>query len=135
MTKSFFLAVLAYVVPTFIIGFVWHLVAFHDFYARLEIYRSDVIIPLGLASMLIQALAFAWAYPRLFSTRRQDWARSAALSGLVFAVLSWSFTTLAVAAKNKMDSVPDYLLIESGFTFLQFALVAPLMALAYRRMD
>lgn len=109
--------------------------AFHDAYARLEIFRSEVVIPLGLPSVLIQALIFAWAYPRLFSTRREEWGRSAALSGLVFAVLSWSFTTLTVAAKNKMNSVPDYLLIETGFTLLQFALVAPLMALAYRGMN
>lgn len=133
MSKSFVLAVLAYLVPTFITGYVWHLVVFHDAYARLEIYRVDVVIPFGLGSMMVQALIFAWAYPRLFSTRPQDWVKSAVLSGSIFAALSWSFTTLAVAAKNKMVSVPDYILIETGYTLLQFALVAPLMALAYRR--
>lgn len=48
VTKSFVLAVLAYLVPTFITGYVWHLVAFQDAYARLEIYRPDVVIPFGL---------------------------------------------------------------------------------------
>jgi len=48
-------------------------------------------------------------------------------------VLSWSFTTLAVAAKNIMNSVPTYLLLETGFTLLQFAIVGPLIALAYRK--
>lgn len=133
MNKSFALAVLAYLVPTFILGYVWHLLAFHEYYSRLQIYRADVIIPLGLSSMMLQALIFAGAYPKLFSTRKEDWLRSAALSGLVYGALSWSFTTLAVAAKNKMASVPDYLMIETGFTILQFALVTPLMALACRR--
>jgi hypothetical protein len=132
MKKPFVMAVLAYLVPTFMTGYVWHLVVFHDAYVRLDIYRADVIIPFGFGSMLLQALFFAWAYPRLFSTRRQDWVKSAALSGLAFAALSWSFTTLAVAAKNQMASVPDYLMIETGFTLLQFVLVAPLIALAYR---
>lgn len=132
MKNPFFLAVVAYLVPTFITGYVWHLIVFHDAYVQLEIYRSNLIIPFGFASMLLQALFFAWAYPRLFSVRRQDWVKSASLSGLTFAALSWSFTTLAVAAKNQMASVPDYLLIETGFTLCQFALVAPLMALAYR---
>ena len=61
--------------------------------------------------------------------------KSAALSGLAFAALSWSFTTLAVAAKNRMASVPDYLMIETGYTLLQFAIVAPLIALAFRGVE
>lgn len=41
--------------------------------------------------------------------------------------------TLAVAAKNVMSSVPDYLLIETAFTIVQWALVGPLMALAFTK--
>jgi hypothetical protein len=52
--------------------------------------------------------------------------------GLALAILSWSFTTLAVAAKNIMSSVPIYLLLETGFTLMQYAIVGPLMALAHR---
>ena len=126
------LAVLAYLVPTFLTGFVWHLVLFHALYQRLEIYRPDPLIPLGVASMLIQAVIFAWAYPRLFSTAAEDWRRSALRAGLVYAALSWSFTTLAVAAKHPMTSLPDYFAVETGYTLLQFLLVAPLMSLAWR---
>ena len=126
------LAVLAYLVPTFVTGFVWHLVLFHSLYQRLEIYRPDPLIPLGLGSMLVQAMLFAWAYPRLFSTAPQAWGRSALLAGLGFAALSWSFTTLAVAAKHPMTSLPEYVALETGYTILQFLLVAPLMALAWR---
>jgi len=132
MKKPFWLAFLAYVVPTFATGFVWHLVAFHDAYARLGIYRPDPIIPFGLGSMLVQAACFAWAYPRLFSTARADWRRSAAWTGLFFGGLSWSFTSIAVAAKHPMSSVPDYLAIETAYTAVQFLVVAPLMALAWR---
>lgn len=131
-TKPFVLAVLAYLVPTFITGFVWHLIAWHDAYARLGIYRPDPVIPFGFGSMLLQGLVFAWAYPRLFDTARGAWPGSAARAGMVYAVLSWSFTTLAVAAKHPMTSVPTYFLLETAFTALQFALVAPLMALAWR---
>jgi len=45
---------------------------------------------------------------------------------------SWSFTTIAVAAKHPMTSVAEYFLIETLFTVVQFALVAPFMALAWR---
>jgi len=46
MRKSFWLAVLAYLVPTFPLGYFWHLVTFADRYHRLEMYQDDVIIPL-----------------------------------------------------------------------------------------
>ena len=49
------------------------------------------------------------------------------------AVLSGSFTTLAVAAKNVMASVPDYLFIETAFTAVQWTMVGPLTALAFAR--
>jgi hypothetical protein len=129
----FTLAVLAYLVPTFATGFVWHLVAFHDVYAGLGIYRPDPVIPLGFGSMLVQGTVFAWAYPRLFDTARAAWVGSAVRAGLLFAALSWSFTTVAVAAKHPMESVPTYFLIETAYTAVQFLLVAPLMALAWRR--
>jgi hypothetical protein len=73
MSRAFWLGVTAYVVPSFVIAYPWHL---------------------GL--------------------------------------LSWSFTTLAVAAKNVMTSVPIYLALETGFTVLQFVIVGPLIALAHR---
>jgi hypothetical protein len=101
-------------------------------YDSLDLYRAEVIIPLGLASMLVQAVLFAWMYPRLFSTRREDWLGSAARFFCVFAPLAWSFTTLPVAAKYQMSSVATFMMLESGFTLLQFAITAPLIALAQR---
>lgn len=132
MTKRFWLAFLAYLLPTFPLGYVWHLVTFHEAYERLALYREQVIIPLGVASMLVQALFFAWAYPRLFSTRREDWLASAAKFALLFGTLAWSFTTLPVAAKYDMSSVADFMKLETAFTAVQFIVIAPLVALSYR---
>jgi hypothetical protein len=129
----YILAVLAYLVPTFALGFVWHLVLFESYYEALAIYRRDIIIPFGFLSMVIQAAIFAWIYQSVFASRRgASWSRIAAY-GLVGAVLSWSFTTLAVAAKNVMTSVPNYVLIETSFTLVQWMMVAPLTVLAFAR--
>jgi hypothetical protein len=128
--KRYVLAVLAYLVPTFALGFVWHLVLFQSYYDGLAIYRRDIIIPFGFFSILIQAAIFAWMYEKAFAAARGTRLSLAWRYGLVGAVLSWSFTTLAVAAKNVMASVPDYLLIESAFTIAQWALVAPLTVLS-----
>lgn len=133
MKKPFALALFAYLVPTFILGYVWHLVVFHDTYLRLSIYRPDPIIPFGFGSMVLQGQVFAWAYPRLFDTARAAWVGSALRAGVGYAVLSWSFTTLAVAAKHPVASVSDFMQIQTAFTALQFVLVSPLMALAWRQ--
>lgn len=132
MKKPFLLALFGYLVPTFVTGFVWHLVAFHDVYLRLAIYRPEPVIPLGFSSMLVQGVLFAAAWPRLFDTALGAWRRSALMGGVAYGLLSWSFTTLAVAAKHPMASITEYVVIESAFTVVQFALAAPLMALAWR---
>lgn len=128
----FWRAVAAYILPTFPLGYVWHLVLFQRQYHDLQLYRDEVIIPLGLASMAIQSLVFAWLYPRVFSTRREAWLSSACRFFAMFAALAWSFTTLPVAAKYQMASIPMFLVLETSFTLVHFLVVSPLIALAYR---
>jgi hypothetical protein len=132
MTKRSALIAAAYVLPTFPLGFVWHLVTFRDAYERLALYRAEVIVPFGLLSMLIQAAVYAWLYPSVFATARDRWLGSALRFGIVFGLFQWSLTVLPVAAKYAMASVPDFMLLETGFTLLQFTVVAPLIALAGR---
>jgi hypothetical protein len=130
--RSFWLAVAAYVLPTFPLGYLWHLVWFEKSYHALGIYRADVIIPFGLAAMLIQSLIYSWVYPRIFAQDRSAVLKNGLLYGLGLALLSWTYTTLAVAAKHQMASVVDYMMLETGFTAVQFLIVGPLIALAYR---
>ena len=131
--RRFWLGVAAYILPSFPIAFVWHLVLFAQKYPALRMYRDEPVIAFGLISMIIQALIFSWLFPRVFPSSRGSILRDGLLYGLGAGLLSWSFTTIAVAAKNIMTSVPDYVLLESAFTILQFVVVGPLIALAYRR--
>jgi len=133
MRMRFGLGVLAYLVPTFALGFVWHLVLFHGYYERLAMYRKDIIIPFGFLSMLIQAFLFAWIYQHAFAQRNGSLLSRGLMYTAFGGILSWSFTTLAVAAKNVMTSVPDYLVIETAFTALQWIMVGPLTVLAFAR--
>jgi hypothetical protein len=130
--RNFWYGVAAYLVPTFPIAFVWHLILFEQSYHALGVYRPDPIIPFGLASMMIQGAAFSWIFPRVFPNHGGSLMKNGLLFGLGAGLLSWSFTTLAVAAKHPMTSISDYLLLETAFTFLQFVVVGPLTALAYR---
>jgi hypothetical protein len=130
--RSFWLGMAAYLVPTFPIAFVWHLVLFEPHYQALHIYRADPIIPFGLASMIVQGVIFSWIFPRVFAPEPGSVLKNGLLYGLGAGLLSWSFTTLAVAAKHPMASIADYVVLETGFTALQFLIVGPLIALAYR---
>jgi hypothetical protein len=131
MTKRYVLPVLAYLVPTFALGLVWHLFLFEDIYQALQIYRSDIIVPFGLLSMLIQAVIFVWIFDKAFAGAGTGWLSRGLQYAALGGALSWSFTTIAVAAKNIMASVPDYLVIETAFTVVQWLIVGPLTALAF----
>jgi len=133
--KRYAVSVLAYLVPTFTLGYVWHLVLFQSYYEALAIYRQDVLIPFGFLSILIQAAIFAWMYGKAFAAAGGSVLSRTLRYGAVGAALSWSFTTLAVSAKHLMASVPDYLLIETAFTIAQWTLVAPLTVLSMQSHD
>ena len=131
--RGFWLGVAAYLLPSFPIAFVWHLVLFEKNYHALGIYRDDPIIPFGLASMAIQSVIFSWVFPRVLAGHRGSILKDGLLYGLGAGLLSWSFTTLAVAAKHPMASISDYVVLETAFTILQFLIVGPLIALAWRK--
>jgi hypothetical protein len=132
MTVQFWLAFLAYVVPTFPLGYFWHLKVFAQNYEALEIYRPNIIIPMGLLSMLMQGLFFAWVYPKLFSTNAADWPLSALQFFAIFGALAFSFLVLPVAAKHRMSNTVKFIQLETAFTAIQFAIAGVLIALVYR---
>jgi hypothetical protein len=129
----FLLAALAYIIPTFPLGYFWHLTIFRHTYASLAVYRLDITIPLGVASMLIQGVIWAYLYWRLF--RHESVVLGAIKFAAVAMPLAWSFLVLAVAAKHHMSSVTGFLTIESAFIAVEYVIVSPLIALAfsYRR--
>lgn len=130
--RGFWLGVIAYLLPTFPIAYVWHLVLFGQSYRLLGIYQDDPIVAFGFASMIVQAVIFSWVYPRVFRAPDESVLRNGLLYGLGIGLLSWSFTTLAVAAKHPMTSIPSFLMLETGFTLIQCLIVGPLIALAHR---
>ena len=59
MMRRIGIGALSYLVPTFALGFVWHLVAFKDYYDELAMYRHDVIIPFGFLTARSPAITRA----------------------------------------------------------------------------
>jgi hypothetical protein len=133
MKRRFLLAMLAYIVPTFPIGYFWHLVTFKNYYESLQVYRDDILIPFGLISMLVQSIAWAYIYSRLFAG--ETVLRGAVKFAALAAPIAWSFMVVAVAAKHHMASVAGFVAIESAFTAVQYLIVSPLIALAFHDKD
>lgn len=131
--RKHILAVLAYILPTFPLGFFWHLTVFAEYYQSLQVYRENVIIPFGILSMLIQGVIWSVVYKRLFAGERV--LRGAFKFAALACPLAWSFMVLAVAAKHRMSSVGGYVGIETAFTLIQYAIVSPLIAIVYSRRD
>lgn len=124
------LASLAYILPTFPLGYFWHLKFFQAQYRKLEVYREDMLIPLGFLSMGIQGFVYAYLYSRMFAGLPVlEGALRFAAIGLP---LSLSFMVFATAAKHHMKSPFRYIRIETGFVVLHYLVVSPLIALVYR---
>ncbi len=134
MSKKFWLGLGAYVLPTFALGYTWHLMLFAQQYQTLQIYRPDIIIPFGLLSMFIQGSILSWLFPKIVrDDANSSWLLQGLKFGLLVGLFAWSYSTTAVAAKHVMTSVPLFLELETGFTVLHYAIVGPLIALAHRR--
>jgi len=122
---KFVLTALAYIIPTMILGYVWHLVIFNKLYEGLGIYnRKEPIIPLGFFSMIIQGTIIAWLYR--FYAKENSGISKAIIFSLIMGTFLFSVSTLANAAKINVTSMSGWLLIQTAFHLLQF-LVAGLL--------
>lgn len=77
--KRRLLALLACVIPTFLLGCFWRLAIFASYYQSLDVYRDDIVIPFGILSMLIQALVWSVVYERMFAGKSIAKAKRRAL--------------------------------------------------------
>ena len=79
--------------------------------------------------MVIQGVAFAFIYVAVIQPMTGGWL----FKGLCYAafggLLSWSFTTVAAAAKSPMTSIRDFFALETAFTALQWIIVGLTTAL------
>jgi hypothetical protein len=131
VTVAFFGSWLAYLVITFALGFVWHLVVFKDLYRRLAIYSriDDPIVPLGFLSMLIQGAVLAYLYPFVAQ------GGSPLIEGLRFGVLTGVFiassAVIAEAAKQRVTSLGTWFAVEGLYYAIQFTLSGLAIGLIY----
>lgn len=128
--KTFSLAVLAYVVVSFLLGYIWHLVWFKDSYENLGVYnRENPIFAFGVGSMVLQGLVLAYLYP--FFNRGLAPIFTGVRFGLVMGVYMWSVAVLAFAAKTEVNSLSTFFNLSSLFHLIQFTTAGALVGWIY----
>ena len=132
--NRFYLATLAYIVVTFIIAASWHLATFKEVYEQLAIFtRKEPLIPLGLISMVLQGLVVAYCYPRM---RIEGTPVTKGLKfGLLMGVFLGSGAVFGEAGKQEVTSLSTWLVLESVYYLLQFAIVGMVIGVMYGRLS
>jgi hypothetical protein len=113
---GFYLLLLGYLVLSFALGAIWHVVLFKGYYKKLAIY-SNIEKPrfsFGFSAMLLQGIVFAYVYPLV---------ASAWFFGLGLFFLLVSFMVFAEAGKQNTTSLSGFVLIQTAFSLVQTIIV------------
>ena len=117
-TKQITLGTLAYVIVTFPLAVIWHIVIFNKQYQTFGYIEGEPRFVLGLVAIVIQGLVLSYLYPFVsFQGKRSvRGLRYSALIGLFF----WTSHVLGYVAKRDMDSSILFIFMESAYLILQF---------------
>ncbi|MCC7375011.1 MAG: hypothetical protein IT581_10160 [Verrucomicrobiales bacterium] len=127
------LAALAYVFISFALAAPWHLVWFKKLYEDLGMYnRAEPIIALGVGSMIVQGLVMALLYPRQYQGGHP--VVEGLRFGLLMGLFLFSISTMANAAKIKVEPMPVFFGIQAVFHALQFAATGVAIGLVFGRL-
>lgn len=121
------LGTLGYIVVTFPLAYLWHLVVFKSTYDSLGyITRDEPIVAFGFGAILLQGILLAVIYPRL--CRGKSFVGGAVYFAVIMGIFHWTTHVLADAAKHKLTSLPVWFGIETLYLTIQFVLAGFLFA-------
>lgn len=108
-----------------------HFVINAEHFASITFMRSEPILPMGIAAMIIEALIFSFVMSRL-------WPEGATIQqGLVvsacFGLFLASYIVLAEPAKYAAPSISAWMTVESIASFVQFCIFGVLLGVIYRK--
>lgn len=126
MTTKIILGALAYIIPTFILAYFWHLKWFKNRYEKWDYAGGNPSPSLGLASMVVQGVVlsalYAWA-----PIDHSLFLDAVSFIGML-AIFHWSVHVLAAMAKSPKMRNWHYFGFETFYLVLQFGLLAILIS-------
>lgn len=125
------LTVLAYVITTFAVQGGSHFAVNAEHYAAISIMRSQPVVAMGIASMVIQGLIFAFLFPT-FNRGGNPVRNGIAFAWAIGGFLA-SYIALGEAGKYSIPSIPSWLAVEASVALVQFTVFGALLGLLHRR--
>ena len=92
--------------------------------------RTEPMIPLGIASMVIQGLIFAWLYPA-YANGASTLRKSIIFSWLIGGFLA-SYIVFGEAGKYAIPSISNWMVVEASAAFVQYTLFGVWLAAIHR---
>lgn len=131
--RKIILATISYVVLSMAIAYPWHILWFHDAYARMgAMTRAEPIIPLGMLTMVIQGIVIAYLYP--FYYRGGHPVLQGIKFTFIIGLLIYSVMGLATPAKMNIEPIGEFVAYHTVFQCIQFLLSGAALGLVYGRM-
>ncbi|MEZ6115173.1 MAG: hypothetical protein R3C28_01150 [Pirellulaceae bacterium] len=129
--KKVLLGTFGYLLVTFPLAYIWHLVVFEHTYSELGYFsREEPIIAFGFGAILLQGILLSVIYP--FLCRGLTIVRGALTFAFVMGGYHWTAHVLAEAAKHLIAPLPTWFALESVYLLIQFLLGGFLLAVIYR---
>jgi len=130
--KKFILATLSFFILTMPWAFLWHVIWFHEIYAQLGAFtRSEPIMPLGMASVLIQGAVIAYLYP--FYYRGGHPIVQGIKFSLIIGLMVYTMMGFTTAAKMVIEPVSTFLVYVTIYQLVQFIVTGSALGLIYGR--
>ncbi len=130
-TKTMILGPGAYILVTFPLAVVWHMLLFEQKYMDFGYFEENPDFMFAFLSMLVQGVILTFLYPMI--NFRGGWVvrsfKFSATVGLFF----WTSHVLAFMAKHPSDASVDYMLMETIFLSLQFGISGIILGFIHRK--
>ena len=129
--KNVVLGAAAYLVITFTLAVVWHVVVFEKIYIELGYFgNQDPKFSLGFLAIATQGGLLSFLFPRF----RQDGTvvREGLKFGAVTGLFLWTAHVVAYAAKAALTSIPLFIGIETVYLIVQMVCVGIAISWVHR---
>tara|TARA_R110000868_G_scaffold58219_2_gene179992 strand:- start:370 stop:774 length:405 start_codon:yes stop_codon:yes gene_type:complete len=131
--KKLGLFVLAYFVLTMGWAYPWHMVFFHDLYVEWGAFqRTEPIMALGMAAILIQGVVIAYLYPFYNKGDGSPLWRGIRFN-LIVGLMTYTAMGFATAAKFQIEPVGTFLIYHTVFQAVQFTITGAALGLIFKR--
>lgn len=127
VVKQVILGAVAYILATFPLAAIWHIVIFADQYRAFGYFEGEPNLLLGFSSIVVQGvvLSVLFQFTCFKGSVLIQSLKYVALVGVFF----WSSHVVAFLAKQSIGNPAGFALMESAYLFIQFGVFGALLGL------